>query len=69
VKLSTEECLTAREGGDGWRWHDHLDYISFAVMKKMAKKELVWGLLDLTPGEQQCVTCLASKQRRTSFPA
>jgi hypothetical protein len=65
VKLSTEECLMAHEGGEAWCWHERLGHISFMAMKKMAKEELVWGLPDLTPGEQQRATCLAGKQRRT----
>jgi hypothetical protein len=69
MKLSTEECLAAREDGEAWCWHEHLSHISFTAMKKMAKEELVRGLPDLTPSEQPCTTCLAGKQRRTSFLA
>jgi hypothetical protein len=69
VKLSIAMCAVTCEDPVAWRWHERLGHLNFLALKKMVKEELVRGLPDIGPVERPCATCLAGKQRRTSFPA
>jgi hypothetical protein len=50
-----------------WHWHERLDHINMAALQKLAREELVHGLLEICQVGQLCEACQAGKQRRTSF--
>ena len=68
VTIARPVCLAARTDDDAWTWHSRFGHIHFAVLRKMAREELVRGLPLLNQVEQVCEACLAGKQRRVPFP-
>ena len=68
VTITRPVCLAARTDDDSWTWHSRFGHIHFAVLRKMAREELVRGLPLLNQVEQVCEACLTGKQRRVPFP-
>ena len=71
LKMAQPVCLVMRGRDDkvAWRWHERFGHINMAALRKLAREELVRGLLELGQVERVCEACQAGKQRRTSFPA
>jgi hypothetical protein len=70
LKLTQPTCLTVYGRGDevAWRWHERFRHINMVALRKLAREELVHGLLLIDQVGQLCEVCQAGKQRRTSFP-
>jgi hypothetical protein len=64
VELPATACLLTRREAKALRWHQCLGHLNFQAMKKMAKEELTWGLLDTAAMEHPCGACLEGKQKR-----
>jgi transposase InsO family protein len=62
-------CLLAHRGDTTWRWHERYGHIHFDALRKLARDDMVRGLPVIELVEQLCDCCVATKQRRTAFPA
>jgi transposase InsO family protein len=69
INIAQPVCLEARGKEDAWHWHARLGHVNMAALRKMARKELVRGLLAVEEVDKLCEACLTGKQRRSSFPA
>jgi hypothetical protein len=69
IKLVQSVCFTLREWGDevAWRWYEHFRHVNMAALPKLARQELVCGLLEIRQVEQFCMACQVGKQWCTSF--
>jgi hypothetical protein len=54
---------------NAWRWHERFGHLHFDALRKLARDDMVRGLPEIEHIEQLCDCCVATKQRRTSFPA
>jgi hypothetical protein len=61
-------CLTVQADEESWHWHARFGHTGFATLQKMGREEAARGMPILEQVEQLCESCLAGKQRRTSFP-
>jgi hypothetical protein len=62
-------CLAAQGTSLAWRWHSRYEYLNFRGLKRMAEGEMVRGLLQIDHVDQVCDSCLAGKQKWTTFPS
>ena len=69
ITIAQPVCLSVRAEEEAWKWHARLGHLNFQAMRTLARKEMVRGLPELTQVNQLCEGCMASKQRRTPFPA
>lgn len=68
VNMTRLVCMTVHGKENAWRWHARLGHINMQSLQKLAQNGLVHGLPSIEHVDQLCEACLASKQRRTSFP-
>ena len=70
LKLKVEDnCLPTKADDNSSRlWHLRYGHLNYHLLKKMATKNLVEGLLPITLPTQLCHSCLAGKQSRIPFP-
>ena len=68
INIAQPACLATRSQEDAQRWHARLGHVNMAALRKMAREELVRGLLAIEQDERLCEACLTGKQKRTSFP-
>lgn len=57
-------CLLARCRDNQWRWNERFRHLHFDALRKLARR-----LPNIDHIEQFCDCCVATKQRRTIFPA
>jgi transposase InsO family protein len=69
LKLAKLVCLVAQRSDEAWRWHERFGHLHFDALRKLAKDDMVCGLPDIEHIKQLCDCCVATKQRRVSFPA
>jgi hypothetical protein len=62
-------CLLAHRGDTAWRWHERYGHIHFDALRKLARDDMVRGLPVIEQVEQLRDCCVATKRRRTAFPA
>ena len=68
AKLVQLMCLVMRGAEEAQKWHACLGHINMAALRKMAREDLVRGLLKIGQVDQLCEGCLAGKQKRLPFP-
>lgn len=70
IKMAQPVCLAVYGCDDevAWCWHERFGHVNMAALWKLAREELVRGLLELGHVERVCEACRAGKQRHTSFP-
>jgi hypothetical protein len=59
--------LMAKEADSAWLWHARFGHLNFRALHRLAREELVRGLLKIDQVDQLCTGCLVGKQRRVSF--
>ena len=60
------KCLSSLNEKDSWLWHRRLAHVSMDLISKLAKKNLVSGLPNLT-FEKDNAACQKGKQTKISF--
>jgi hypothetical protein len=68
INLALVECLAAHGEEEARRWHTRLGHVHMEVLRKMAREELVHGLHTIGQVSEACESCMAGKQKRSSFP-
>lgn len=68
VDIVKPVCLAARGKENTWCWHARLSHINMVALRRMALEEMVRGLPAIEEVDKLCESCIAGKQRRTSFP-
>jgi hypothetical protein len=68
VELAMHVCLSVRGGECAWLWHAHFGLLNFLAMHKLARDDMVRGLLGVDQVDQVCTGCLIGKHQRTCFP-
>jgi hypothetical protein len=69
IKIMQSVCFTLHEWGDevAWRWYERFRHVNMAALLKLARQELVCGLLEIGQVEQFYKACQVGKQWCTSF--
>jgi hypothetical protein len=68
INLALVECLAAHGEEEAQRWHARLGHVHMEALRKMAREELVHGLHTIGQVSEVCESCMAGKQKRSSFP-
>jgi hypothetical protein len=45
-----------------WHWHEHFRHVNKVALQKLAREELVCGLLEIVLVKQLCEVCQVEKQ-------
>jgi hypothetical protein len=69
MTIAKPVCMLARRGDNAWRWLERFGHLHFDVLWKLAWDDMVRGLPEIEHVKQLCDCCMATKQRRASFPA
>lgn len=62
------QCFSSSVADDEkWLWHYRFGHLNFKSLHQLGVKQMVIGIPPISPPQQLCDRCLASKQPRTSF--
>jgi hypothetical protein len=53
--------LVAKGANSAWLWHARFGHPNFRVLRRLAREELVRGLLEIDQVGQLCTGCLVGK--------
>jgi hypothetical protein len=68
LNLAHPVCLAMHSGEEAWRWHARYGHIGFQALRRLAREDMVHGLLLVNEADRVCEACLAGKHRRAPFP-
>jgi hypothetical protein len=54
--------VRGRSNEVAWRWHERFGHVNMTTLQKLAREELVNGLLEIGQVGQLCEACQAGKQ-------
>jgi transposase InsO family protein len=60
--------LVGKGADSAWLWHARFGHLNFRALHRLAREELVKGLLEIDHVDQLRTDCLVGKQRRAPFP-
>jgi hypothetical protein len=69
LQLARPVCLAAHHDDAAWLWHERYGHLHFDALRKLVRDDMVRGLPQLDRVHQLCDCCVATKQRRKSFPS